>query len=256
MNVFSARDAKNAFGRLLDEAAAAPVSIEKHGRAVAVVVSARHYQALQAQLDDRFAQLTALQRELDEAREENTRLREAVESPAVSESTATAESASLDESEDLRLNQHDLSTREGRMSFLWALHFDYQKQGLLMAVNHVWDSLGAPKATRCEAMAARLGLRGRGKTALRHLLERFLEQTLDELPVEDLPSMADYPDFEGWNAVCRDIFQRADEAYGAIARRYEAILDGREPELPPPPPPSGRLITGPWRRGRPSPPKR
>jgi prevent-host-death family protein len=256
MKVFTARDAKNTFGRLLDEAAVTPVSIEKHGRAVAVVTSARHYEARQAQLDDRLAQIMALERALDEAREENARLRAVLDPPNPSDATETSKAASLDEAEDVRLNQHDLSTQEGRMSFLWALHFEYQDQGLLMAVNHVWDSIGPPKAPRCEAMAARLGLRGRGKTALRHLLERFLEETLAELPLEEIPPMADYPDFESWNAICRGIFERADEAFGVIARRYEAILDGREPERPPPSPPSGRLITGPWRRGRPTPAKR
>ncbi|PIQ92395.1 MAG: prevent-host-death protein [Parcubacteria group bacterium CG11_big_fil_rev_8_21_14_0_20_39_22] len=41
--IFSAKEAKNNFGRLLDDARESPVSIEKHGRRVAVVVSSKDY---------------------------------------------------------------------------------------------------------------------------------------------------------------------------------------------------------------------
>ena len=43
MRTMSARDAKNGFGRLIDLARAEPVTIEKHGRAVAVVMSVERY---------------------------------------------------------------------------------------------------------------------------------------------------------------------------------------------------------------------
>ena len=39
MKTISAKDAKNGFGRLIDAALAEPVVVEKHGRAVVVVVS-------------------------------------------------------------------------------------------------------------------------------------------------------------------------------------------------------------------------
>jgi prevent-host-death family protein len=42
----SAKDAKNAFGLLLDTARAEPVTIEKHGRRVVVVVSVEEYERL------------------------------------------------------------------------------------------------------------------------------------------------------------------------------------------------------------------
>jgi prevent-host-death family protein len=42
----SAKDAKNAFGLLLDTARAEPVAIEKHGRRVVVVVSVEEYERL------------------------------------------------------------------------------------------------------------------------------------------------------------------------------------------------------------------
>jgi prevent-host-death family protein len=46
MQRISARDAKNAFGRLIDMARAEPVAIEKHGRPVVVVVALEEYERL------------------------------------------------------------------------------------------------------------------------------------------------------------------------------------------------------------------
>lgn len=46
MKSMSAKEAKNAFGLLLDTARAEPVTIVKHGRRVAVVVSAEEYDRL------------------------------------------------------------------------------------------------------------------------------------------------------------------------------------------------------------------
>lgn len=51
MQHISARDAKNAFGRLIDLARAAPVSVDKHGRPVVVVLSVEEYQRLLEQSD-------------------------------------------------------------------------------------------------------------------------------------------------------------------------------------------------------------
>ncbi|WP_330208496.1 type II toxin-antitoxin system Phd/YefM family antitoxin [Pseudomonas sp. Z13] len=48
MQSMSARDAKNSFGKLIDMARAAPVAIEKHGRAVVVVLSVERYELLRA----------------------------------------------------------------------------------------------------------------------------------------------------------------------------------------------------------------
>ena len=48
MRTLAALDAKNRFGELLDTAQREPVTIERHGRAVAVVLSAEEYGELQA----------------------------------------------------------------------------------------------------------------------------------------------------------------------------------------------------------------
>lgn len=46
MKSMSAREAKNAFGVLIDTARAEPVLIEKHGRGVVVVLSIEEYERL------------------------------------------------------------------------------------------------------------------------------------------------------------------------------------------------------------------
>jgi prevent-host-death family protein len=51
MQHISARDAKNGFGRLIDLARAAPISVHKHGRPVVIVLSVEEYERLSAQGD-------------------------------------------------------------------------------------------------------------------------------------------------------------------------------------------------------------
>lgn len=46
MKTMSAREAKNAFGLMIDSARPEPVLIEKHGRGVVVVVSVEEYDRL------------------------------------------------------------------------------------------------------------------------------------------------------------------------------------------------------------------
>jgi len=55
MQALSARDAKYNFGRLIDTARAEPVTIEKHGRAVVVVLSVEEYERLKAIETERSA---------------------------------------------------------------------------------------------------------------------------------------------------------------------------------------------------------
>ena len=47
MKSLGAREAKNTFGRLLDDARMEPITIEKHGRAVVVVLSIDEYSRLE-----------------------------------------------------------------------------------------------------------------------------------------------------------------------------------------------------------------
>lgn len=48
MKTLSARDAKNRFGYLIDTARQEPVSVEKHGRPVVVVLSIEDYERLKS----------------------------------------------------------------------------------------------------------------------------------------------------------------------------------------------------------------
>lgn len=48
MKSMSAREAKNRFGLLIDTARQEPVSIEKHGRSVVIVMSVEDYERLSA----------------------------------------------------------------------------------------------------------------------------------------------------------------------------------------------------------------
>ena len=52
METFAAREAKNAFGRLIDTAQREPVTIERNGRPVAVVLSKHDYDAIQQALEE------------------------------------------------------------------------------------------------------------------------------------------------------------------------------------------------------------
>ena len=49
MRTMSAKEAKNAFGLLIDTARAEPVMIEKHGRGVVVVMAVEEYERLSEQ---------------------------------------------------------------------------------------------------------------------------------------------------------------------------------------------------------------
>jgi prevent-host-death family protein len=49
MKTMSAREAKNAFGLMIDTARAEPVLIEKHGRGVVVIISVEEYDRLSVQ---------------------------------------------------------------------------------------------------------------------------------------------------------------------------------------------------------------
>ena len=63
MKAIAAKDAKNNFGEMLDRVQREPLSIEKHGRAVAVVMSAQEYQ--QMKLERLRAKLAVGEGQLD-----------------------------------------------------------------------------------------------------------------------------------------------------------------------------------------------
>jgi prevent-host-death family protein len=295
MRSYSAKEAKNELGKLLDEAQASPVMIQKHGRAFAVVMSATQFDLERKRWD-------ALNMELLEARQHAEKLSYEVQSlrsltekltadnsfqsdlveklrhfvqpgadaflldkddmtrppPHTSEPSfkqgetepeqatprPTSETTQPISAEIPSLIGHDLGTAEGRRDFLVVLYEFYQEEGLLMAVNYVWGCLKRPKADYCTQMAHRLGLGGQGKTALRHVLQKFLQESLYDWEVPDWPRQEDFPDFESYNAETLRYHERVGREFRQIIDRWEAILDGRDPTE------SGKsaeIIKGPWR---------
>jgi len=148
----------------------------------------------------------------------------------------------------IALNVYNLSQPDGRFAFLWALYNDYQEDGLLMAVNHVWDCLDTPRGLRCALMAQKVGKTGTGKRALVRFIRRYLDETLYEFDVPDLPDRDLYETFDAWNADCLAHFDSLDQGMSAIIARYEAILDGRDSHDTLSAPLS-LVIQGPWRPG-------
>jgi prevent-host-death family protein len=76
MTSFTATEAKNRFGELLEAAHRAPVEIDKKGRPVAVLLSFDTYQKMQERLGDRpsetsFAWLRKWRETADQSRSEN-----------------------------------------------------------------------------------------------------------------------------------------------------------------------------------------
>lgn len=63
MKAIAAKEAKNNFGEMLDTVQREPIIIEKHGRAVAVVMSAQEYQ--QMKLERLRAKLAVGEGQLD-----------------------------------------------------------------------------------------------------------------------------------------------------------------------------------------------
>ncbi|RWR32097.1 type II toxin-antitoxin system Phd/YefM family antitoxin [Sinirhodobacter populi] len=62
MKSMAAKDAKNAFGMLIDLARSEPVTIEKHGRKVVVVMAIEEFERLKA-LDARIQNSKAVEKE-------------------------------------------------------------------------------------------------------------------------------------------------------------------------------------------------
>lgn len=62
MKSMSAKDAKNSFGLLLDQARAEPVEVQKHGRPVVVVISVEEFQRLTETFKGKHKRIAALKK--------------------------------------------------------------------------------------------------------------------------------------------------------------------------------------------------
>lgn len=69
MKTYTATEAKNKFGQLLDDAQRGPVRIEKHGRSSSYIVSEADYEVIQAQKERALLEmLEESQRDIDAGR--------------------------------------------------------------------------------------------------------------------------------------------------------------------------------------------
>ena len=69
MKTYTATEAKNKFGQLLDDAQRGPVRIEKHGRGSSYIVSEADYEVIQAQKEQALRDMLAeSQRDIDAGR--------------------------------------------------------------------------------------------------------------------------------------------------------------------------------------------
>ena len=150
----------------------------------------------------------------------------------------------------LPLDAYRLSTAEGRRSFLIALRDDHGAAGLLMAVTHLWESLGRPKAHHAGRIAASVGVGGRGRTALRRALERFIEESVADRTRSARPERAAFADDMSWLAAIEERQLQQERRDAAILRRWEAILSGHPPDEDEDEEPRGpaQIVKGPWRR--------
>jgi PHD/YefM family antitoxin component YafN of YafNO toxin-antitoxin module len=148
----------------------------------------------------------------------------------------------------LPLDSYRLSTAEGRRSFLIALRDDHGAAGLLMAVTHLWESLGRPKAHHAGRIAASVGVGGRGRTALRRALERFIEESVADRTRSARPERAAFADDMSWLAAIEERQLQQERRDAAILRRWEAILSGHPPDEDEEPRGPAQIVKGPWRR--------
>ena len=140
---------------------------------------------------------------------------------------------------------YPLQTVEWRRAFL----HDYYWVGetaLFVAVAHVWSTLAPPRAGRCTMMGLMSGAGGTGKTALSLTLQKFLKEML--AVDHPFPSRSAYPSLEAWNENSTAVFAADETDREILIARYEAILDGRSPQLEDPhlSGEAGLVIVGPW----------
>ena len=141
-----------------------------------------------------------------------------------------------------RLAFYALHTEEGLKAFLYDVYW-IGYPGLLIAVNHVWSLLIAPRAYHCTLMGQMSGAAGSGKQALTKTLKQFIGEALETW---DFP-MPPLEEFGGsleahYHAVSFSWAQQEEQVQQIVAK-YAAILNGNTPERVQP---NGIVIRGPW----------
>ena len=142
-----------------------------------------------------------------------------------------------------RLAFYALHTEEGLKAFLYDVYW-IGYPGLLIAVNHVWNLLIAPRAYRCTLMGQMSGAGGSGKQALAKTLKQFIGEALETWDFEIPPLVECGGSLEAQYHKLSFSWAQQEEQVQQIVAKYAAILNGNAPERVHP---TGIVIRGPWK---------
>ena len=128
-----------------------------------------------------------------------------------------------------RLAFYALHTEEGLKAFLYDVYW-IGYPGLLIAVNHVWNLLIAPRAYRCTLMRQMSGAGGSGKQALTRTLKQFIGEALGPCLLEIPPPEECGGSLEAQYRQIMASWGEDEERAQMAVDKYAAILNGNAPE--------------------------
>ena len=142
-----------------------------------------------------------------------------------------------------RLGFYALHTDEGVRAFLYDVYW-VGYPGLLIAANHVWSLLIAPRAYRCTLMGQMSGAGGSGKQALVKTLNKFIDEALATWDF-GIPSLDRCGTLEAQFSQVSFSWARQEDQVQELVTKYAAILNGQAPgqqsKL------AGDVVRGPWK---------
>ena len=144
------------------------------------------------------------------------------------------------ESPPERLAFYRLHTEEGLKAFLYDVYW-IGYPGLLIAANHVWKLLIAPRAYHCTLMGQMSGAGGAGKKALVNTLKQFIGEAL--AIDHPKPKLAESESLEAWHNGWMDAMKAEERELQLLIDKYVAILNGEPVEQVLP---DGSVLRGPW----------
>lgn len=148
------------------------------------------------------------------------------------------------------LASFDIADAEQRIKALCAFHRHGLGQ-LMPFTQLIWDRLKEPKSDRAELFAEIVGIKAKGKLAIRKLLKAFYEEAtrarLDALDARGVqPELAGFTDLGAYLVRLAKYVIAADDAMEVVAKRYALALNGDHPSE------DGlvqecEIIQGPWK---------
>jgi hypothetical protein len=119
-----------------------------------------------------------------------------------------------------------LDTETGRKQFLHELYW-IGYDALFEGVNHVWNSLIAPRGYRCTLMGVHSGAGGSGKAALYNTLKQFIGEAIDTLQL--IPPTENFESLEDWHNASMATYVDEERDLQVVIAKYETILSGSAP---------------------------